>query len=888
MKKTFRVALCLLLVVGFMFTNTINAEEMIETPRFVCIVYSDQNTVLLSWEKVPFAEDYVIYKDGEEYSRTHITNSDYFSEVDIDIEKDTPIFCVEAYDVDGEKIAESIEAKINPAQLLEPGDPLNMKFQLGNKTYWINGGEKGEMDTAPIIKNGRSFLVIRHITEEIGASISWNGDEKMVTITTKDNKTIRLWIGKPTAHVDGYEVQIDEDDEIVPFISEGRTLLPLRFVSDNLGADEVLWNADTKEIELVWENFYKKYLSEVLKTEEEDGNVILSNGHFWLIFVGKDSELEGGKYYRIDLKFIDQSTTRFESQGAEEILIDENKKIMGTVISNKDRKIEIRSKSGEKIPLTYAEFDCTAYGILENSVISAFYDENKQITYWQYIRNEALESDPATEIKVMFSGDIESDRGFIKIQPEQTIEGEKEEKILFMGDNELSDFENGKLYKITYQTNWLGRDIVLKTEELELKRELKLYKSDTSNLEFREEPNAVFDFSVKNESDIDLEVEYFCNVPVEFKGSVKLTAQSELLKKNQAKKIKVVIYPENTPPGEYTLIYGGKSDELIVSEEIKISILKDETDYEITFPEKIIVPSNFSRFEVMCKAKNNSKEDVTFRCISDIDPNITISYLKRNLTIGGKKEVDFPITVELGEHFRKRTGEQKTISVGCEDSFAKKVFVGKVLFDAPIFPQTKVKVTSEEEDWIIDADINWNGLQPGVINLKRVSPLLRGISDEKAENHYDVELPLKIEKNDNAGIETLVLEINSHDNQVSSQAFETVYKSSSIRKITEVLSDPDISIDDREVIIDFDTLEKELKNFEQLDMYMDVFWGDNTTSTESIPYSNRYKNLEFKHKYDEPLSKRANENFYVYVSLYAGSENNKSIFDVKRIDIALD
>ncbi|MEZ4812450.1 MAG: copper amine oxidase N-terminal domain-containing protein [Caldisericia bacterium] len=844
------------------------------------MAYSDQNTILLSWEKVPFAEDYVVYKDGEEYSRTYITNSDYFPEVDIDIEKDMPNFKVEAYDANGEKIAESINVKINPAQLLDAGDPLSMKFQLGNKKYRVNGEEKGEMDTAPVIKNGRTFLVIRHITEEIGASISWNGDEKMVTITTKDNKTIRLWIGKPMAHVDGYEIKIDENEDVIPFISEGRTLLPLRFVSDNLGADDVLWNTDTKEIELVWESFYKKYLREVLKTEEEDDNIILSNGHFWLIFVGKDSELESGKYYRINLKFIDQSTTRYQPHGAEEILIDENKKIMGSVISNKDGKIVIQNKSGEKRTFTYSEFDCTTYGILENSVISAFYDNDNQITYWEYIRNDALESDPATEIKVILTRDIESDRGFIKIQPEQIIEGEKEEKILFMGNNELSDFEEGTLYKITYQTNWLGRNIVTETEEVEQKRKLRLIKSDTDDLEFREETNMVFIYSIVNKSDIDLEVEYFCTKPVGFEGSVELTAQTEMLKKNQAKKIKVIVSPEDTPPGEYTLIYGAKSDELIVSEEIKISILKDETGYEIIFPEKIIVPSNFSRFEVMCKAKNNAEKDVTFDCISNFNSQMVVSYSKRRFTIPAGCEIDFLLKIKLEKSFLRKSGDKRKIRIECTDSFSTKFFIGEILFDAPKYPQIKIKVKDDKTDKdmiIIDADIDWNGLTPGDISLTRNGLL------SKSKNE-GITLPVKEKKVKSGSLATFILKATSSNENISSDAFHTINEGVFINMDAPKFENITLKMDGRKATLDFGHLYyKYILDYSKVELI--TYWGDGTSSVKVLPENYTSERMKIEHTYQTPVEKRENEKMCVYACLRSKSGTEIIIWDSELVEV---
>jgi len=52
--------------------------------------------------------------------------------------------------------------------------------------------------------------------------------------------------------VDGITIQIDPDNsKVVPEIINSRTMLPLRFVTENLGAT-VDWNADTKTITITY------------------------------------------------------------------------------------------------------------------------------------------------------------------------------------------------------------------------------------------------------------------------------------------------------------------------------------------------------------------------------------------------------------------------------------------------------------------------------------------------------------------------------------------------------------------------------------------------------------------------------------------------------------
>ncbi|HOM02359.1 MAG TPA: stalk domain-containing protein [Acetivibrio sp.] len=54
-------------------------------------------------------------------------------------------------------------------------------IKIGEKAIDINGVRK-EMDTAAIIKNGRTFVPLRFVSEAFGASVEWNSDTNMAVI----------------------------------------------------------------------------------------------------------------------------------------------------------------------------------------------------------------------------------------------------------------------------------------------------------------------------------------------------------------------------------------------------------------------------------------------------------------------------------------------------------------------------------------------------------------------------------------------------------------------------------------------------------------------------------------------------------------------------------
>jgi hypothetical protein len=124
-------------------------------------------------------------------------------------------------------------------------------LQIGNSTFTVNG-ESHTLDSPPVIKNNRTLLPIRAIIEALGGTVGWDPNEKKVTVTL-GNTTLELWIGKSVAKVNGIDIPIDSTNpKVVPEIINSRTMLPLRFVTENLGCD-VQWDGTTKTITITYQ-----------------------------------------------------------------------------------------------------------------------------------------------------------------------------------------------------------------------------------------------------------------------------------------------------------------------------------------------------------------------------------------------------------------------------------------------------------------------------------------------------------------------------------------------------------------------------------------------------------------------------------------------------------
>lgn len=98
-----------------------------------------------------------------------------------------------------------------------------------------------QFDVKPMIKNGRTMVPIRKLAENFGYRVDWDQKTKTVTLTY-ENKKIVLKIG--SMEITG-DVKMKMD--IAPFIVNGRTLVPIRFVSEAFNKD-VKWLPETKTV----------------------------------------------------------------------------------------------------------------------------------------------------------------------------------------------------------------------------------------------------------------------------------------------------------------------------------------------------------------------------------------------------------------------------------------------------------------------------------------------------------------------------------------------------------------------------------------------------------------------------------------------------------------
>lgn len=151
----------------------------------------------------------------------------------------------------GEKLIHPRLITLLPIEPSWPKGMVDIVLTIGSKQARVNGKTR-ELDVAPFIDQGRTMVPFRFVGESLSAKVSFTTDSSgqvdIVSYTLGATHVI-LFIGKMEALVNGKKYQLEAPARIV----QGRTVVPVRFVSEALGC-EVFWNAATQEVKIRYQD----------------------------------------------------------------------------------------------------------------------------------------------------------------------------------------------------------------------------------------------------------------------------------------------------------------------------------------------------------------------------------------------------------------------------------------------------------------------------------------------------------------------------------------------------------------------------------------------------------------------------------------------------------
>ncbi|MEW6624176.1 MAG: stalk domain-containing protein [Bacillota bacterium] len=142
--------------------------------------------------------------------------------------------------VPGIALANNSNAKVQGKQIA-PGQLKKMvenKFLQGYSVMEqskIKVKGKGiDFDVPPVIKQGRTLIPVRAITQGLGADVDWDAETGTITITKGSTVIEFIWddtSGKYIVYVNNKEVEIESP----PGMINNRMFVPLRFIAETLG-----------------------------------------------------------------------------------------------------------------------------------------------------------------------------------------------------------------------------------------------------------------------------------------------------------------------------------------------------------------------------------------------------------------------------------------------------------------------------------------------------------------------------------------------------------------------------------------------------------------------------------------------------------------------------
>lgn len=137
----------------------------------------------------------------------------------------------------------------------------------------VCAGEVLESDIPAYITNGRTMVPVRLIAETLGATVEWLGTTRQVRIT-RAGREILLTIGSALALVDGEETGLYDGIPAV-IACDGttkRTMVPLRFVAEQLGASAE-FDSETRSVVITPAGSER---SDVASVTAENGTVTIA------------------------------------------------------------------------------------------------------------------------------------------------------------------------------------------------------------------------------------------------------------------------------------------------------------------------------------------------------------------------------------------------------------------------------------------------------------------------------------------------------------------------------------------------------------------------------------------------------------------------------------
>ena len=131
-------------------------------------------------------------------------------------------------------------------------DAIVSQYRINNQCddikVLLNGSEI-EFDQPPIIRDDRTLVPMRAIFEAMGCEVEW--DDGTINVRKGNKDIMTLWIDRAEMWLPDGNIILD----VPPQIVNDRTLVPVRAISESMGAD-VEWDGNSRTVKILRNNIY--------------------------------------------------------------------------------------------------------------------------------------------------------------------------------------------------------------------------------------------------------------------------------------------------------------------------------------------------------------------------------------------------------------------------------------------------------------------------------------------------------------------------------------------------------------------------------------------------------------------------------------------------------
>lgn len=160
----------------------------------------------------------------------------------------------------GQKYTQNVTVKFATTPVVVPvKGAKSLVLNIGS-TVGVADGAVKTMDVAPFIKDGRTFVPVRFIAEQLGAEVSFTQTAAGLTETvtlTRDDLVVTMTMGSKDIKVVKAGVTTTVTADVAAYVEAGRTVLPFRALAEAMGA-EVAYGMTADNSAVAWVSFTQK------------------------------------------------------------------------------------------------------------------------------------------------------------------------------------------------------------------------------------------------------------------------------------------------------------------------------------------------------------------------------------------------------------------------------------------------------------------------------------------------------------------------------------------------------------------------------------------------------------------------------------------------------